>query len=120
MSRFQLFVAVICGTIALMDGYDAQSMGFVAPALSSALHIPRAALGALLSSGLVGMVFGALAFGLLADRVGRKPVLVLCTMIFGIMSLLTATAESLQALSVYRLLTGFGLGGALPNTIALT
>jgi len=120
LTRFQVLVIVICGAIALMDGYDAQSMGFVAPALSADLHISRAALGPLLSSGLLGMVIGALIFGPLADHIGRKPVLLLCTIIFGVMSLLTATAASLTAISVFRLLTGFGLGGALPNTIALT
>src|SRR5262249_11515733 len=103
-----------------MDGYDAQSMGFVAPVLSASLQISRAALGPLLSSGLLGMVIGALVFGPLADLIGRKPVLVLCTIMFGVASLLTATAESFQTLAAFRLLTGFGLGGALPNTIALT
>src|SRR5258707_11583297 len=101
VDRVQVLPIVICGAIALMDGYDAQSMGFVAPALSADLHISRAALGPLLSSGLVGMVVGALAFGPLADRVGRKPVLVLCTIVFGVMSLVTATAGSLQTMALF-------------------
>jgi AAHS family 4-hydroxybenzoate transporter-like MFS transporter len=119
-TRFQLLPIVICGAIALMDGYDAQSMGYVAPALSADLHISRAALGPLLSSGLVGMVIGALVFGPIADRIGRKPVLIMSTIVFSLMSLATATAASLQMFTVFRLLTGVGLGGALPNTIALT
>src|SRR5262245_52675524 len=110
----------MCGAIAFMDGYDVQAMGFVAPALSAALNIPRPALGPLLSSGTIGMMFGAITFGTLADRFGRKPILIACTLVFGIMSLITATADSLQTMWVYRLLTGFGLGGAMPNTIALT
>jgi AAHS family 4-hydroxybenzoate transporter-like MFS transporter len=120
LSTFQLMVAVTCGAIAFMDGYDVQAMGFVAPALSADLQIPRSALGPLLSSGTIGMMFGALTFGPLADRFGRKPILLICTLIFGIMSLATATANSLQAFAFYRLITGFGLGGAMPNTIALT
>src|SRR5437870_4098779 len=120
VDRVQLLPIVICGAIALMDGYDAQSMGYVVPAISADLHISRAALGPLLSSGLVGMVGGALAFGPLADRIGRKPVLLLSTIVFSLMSLGTATAGSLQIITVFRLLTGFGLGGALPNTIAMT
>jgi len=120
LSSFQILAATMCGAIAFMDGYDVQAMGFVAPALSAALHIPRPALGPLLSSGTIGMMFGAITFGTLADRLGRKPILIACTLIFGIMSLITATAESLQAMWVYRFLTGFGLGGAMPNTIALT
>ena len=120
VDHVQVLPIVICAAIALMDGYDAQSMGYVAPAISADLHISRAALGPLLSSGLVGMVGGALAFGPLADRIGRKPVLLLSTIVFSLMSLGTATAGSLQTITVFRLLTGFGLGGALPNTIAMT
>src|SRR5438093_327315 len=120
LSNFQILAATMCGAIAFMDGYDVQAMGFVAPALSAALHIPRPALGPLLSSGTIGMMFGAITFGTLADRFGRKPILIACTLMFGIMSLITATADSLQAMWIYRLLTGFGLGGAMPNTIALT
>src|SRR5262249_57670207 len=109
----------ICGAIGLMDGYDAQSMGYVAPALSADLHISRAALVPLLSSGLVGMVGGALVFGPIADRIGRKSVLIISTIIFSIMSLATAAAGALQTLNAFCLLTGLGLGGAFPNTIAL-
>jgi AAHS family 4-hydroxybenzoate transporter-like MFS transporter len=120
LDRLQILPIAICGAIALMDGYDAQSMGYVAPALSADLHISRAALGPLLSSGLVGMVGGALVFGPIADRIGRKSVLIISTIIFSVMSLATAAAGSAQMVMVFRLLTGFGLGGALPNTIALT
>src|SRR5438477_8072995 len=119
-SRFQLLVAVMCGSIAFMDGFDAQSMGYVAPALVTSLHLTRVALGPLISIGLVGMMIGALTFGPLADRFGRKPILVFCILIFGVMSLSTATATSVGTLRIFRLITGFGLGGAMPNTIALT
>src|SRR5438477_2614990 len=85
-SGFQLMVAVMCGCIAFMDGFDAQSMGYVAPALVADLHMTRAALGPLISTGLVGMMIGALTFGPLADRFGRKPILISCILIFGVMS----------------------------------
>ena len=120
LSRFQLSVAILCGAIAFMDGFDAQSMGYVAPALIAALHLTRIALGPLISIAPVGMMAGALVFGILADRFGRKPVLIVCILMFGVMSLITATATSIGTLRIYRLLTGFGLGGAMPNTIALT
>ncbi len=119
-SRFQLLVAVMCGSIAFMDGFDAQSMGYVAPALVTSLHMARAALGPLISIGLVGMMIGALTFGPLADRFGRKPILVFCILLFSVMSLITATATSVESLRIFRLITGFGLGGAMPNTIAMT
>jgi AAHS family 4-hydroxybenzoate transporter-like MFS transporter len=118
--RYQLLVAVMCGAIVFIDGFDAQSMGFVAPALAADLGIERGAMGPLFSSGLLGMAIGALGLGWLADRVGRKPVLVACTLIFGVGSLLCAGAGSYDALLAYRVFTGLGLGGAMPNTIALT
>jgi len=120
ISRQQWLVAVMCGLIVFVDGFDAQAMGYVAPALSAALQIPRTVLGPVISSGLVGMMIGALVSGSLADRVGRRPVLIGCALIFGVGSLLTATAQSVQALVLFRALTGLGMGGAMPNAIALT
>jgi AAHS family 4-hydroxybenzoate transporter-like MFS transporter len=120
VSRYQLLVAVMCGLIVFVDGFDAQAMGFVAPALTAAMNISRAVLGSVISSGLIGMMVGALVSGPLADRIGRKPVLIGCALIFGVGSLLTATAQSLEALMAWRVLTGFGMGGAMPNAIALT
>lgn len=120
LGRFQVGVATICAALIFMDGYDAQVMGFVAPALIAQLHITRAAFGPVVSIGLVGMMVGGLVGGPLADRFGRKPVLVGCTFAFGLFSLLTATATSFESLAAFRLLTGLGLGGAMPNSIAIT
>src|SRR5438876_4924613 len=119
-SRYQLLVAVICGALVFMDGYDAQAMGFVGPALRAQLHISLIPFGRVVSIGLVGMMIGALGCGPIADRIGRKPVLVGCSFIFGIGTLLTAAATSLDILFIYRFITGLGLGGAMPNAIALT
>jgi MFS transporter, AAHS family, 4-hydroxybenzoate transporter len=120
VSGRQLLTAVMCGLIVFVDGYDAQAMGYVAPALSAALHIPRTVLGPVISSGLVGMMIGAIVSGSLADRIGRRPVLIACALVFGVGSLLTATAESIQSMVIFRALTGLGMGGAMPNAIALT
>ncbi|HXI29796.1 MAG TPA: MFS transporter [Vicinamibacterales bacterium] len=120
VSRFQLRVAALCAALVFMDGFDAQVMGFVAPALSGDLHIPRVALGTVISSGVFGMMIGALSFGPLADRWGRKPVLVACAATFAVGALLTAGAASVQQLTACRVFTGLGLGGAMPNAIALT
>jgi AAHS family 4-hydroxybenzoate transporter-like MFS transporter len=120
VSRFQLLVASLCALIVFVDGFDAQAMGYVAPALTAALAVPRTVLGPVISASLVGMMVGALAAGPLADRFGRKPVLVGCALVFGIGALLTATATSVQQLVVFRVFTGLGMGGAMPNAIALT
>jgi AAHS family 4-hydroxybenzoate transporter-like MFS transporter len=120
VSGQQLLTAVMCGLIVFVDGYDAQAMGYVAPALSAALQIPRSVLGPVISSGLVGMMIGAIVSGSMADRIGRRPVLIGCALVFGVGSLLTATAESVQSLVIFRAFTGLGMGGAMPNAIALT
>jgi MFS transporter, AAHS family, 4-hydroxybenzoate transporter len=120
ISSYQWMVTAMCALIVFVDGFDAQAVGFVAPTLTAELRVSRAVLGTVLSSGLTGMMIGALLFGPAADRVGRKPVLILSTLIFGIGSLLTATASTIEGLSAYRFLTGLGMGGAMPNAIALT
>ena len=103
----------------LVDGYDAQSIAFVAPALGKDLHLGRAALGPVFSSGLLGLMLGAVVFSPLADRFGTRPVLAICTLIYAIFTLATIWVASFQGLFALRLLTGFGLGGVMPNSVGV-
>jgi len=117
---FQRRVALLCAAIVLMDGFDTQVVGYLVPAIAKSLQLTPQALTPVLASGLVGLMLGALGFGLLADRVGRKAVIILCAIFFGLCMLGTGTANSVPALVAWRFFTGLGLGGAMPNAIALT
>jgi AAHS family 4-hydroxybenzoate transporter-like MFS transporter len=104
----------------LLDGFDTQAVAFVAPVLAAQWHIDLALLGPVFAAGLAGLMIGALAFGSAADWIGRKPALIVSTLIFGIFAGATAYATSTGGLLALRFLTGIGLGGAMPNIIALT
>ncbi|WP_039783331.1 MFS transporter [Herbaspirillum huttiense] len=108
-----------CILIAVLDGFDTQTIGMLAPAMSRELGIPMARFGPIFSAGLLGMLVGAMILGPLADRFGRKTMVIASTLAFGSMSLLTALAASHDDLLLLRFLTGIGLGGALPNALAL-
>ena len=110
----------LCGLVMFTDGFDTQAIGYVAPAIIQAFGVDRTTLAPVFAAGLFGLMLGDLAFGPIADRVGRKPVLVFCTIWFGVCSLMTMRAASVDALFYWRLLTGLGLGGAMPNAIAIT
>jgi MFS transporter, AAHS family, 4-hydroxybenzoate transporter len=103
----------------MADGFDTQAIGFVAPRLAADLGIEPRALGWIFAAGLLGLTLGALGLSVLADRIGRRPVIIGSVVAFGLCALATATADSTRELLTWRFLTGVGLGGALPNVNAL-
>jgi AAHS family 4-hydroxybenzoate transporter-like MFS transporter len=120
LGGFQMFVFTLCTLIVFLDGFDAQAIGYVAPELSAMLGIEPGALWPVLSSGLVGLMLGALLIAPLADRIGRRPVLLASLAMVGLFSLATAFSSDFNQLLILRFLTGLGLGGSMPNAIALT
>jgi AAHS family 4-hydroxybenzoate transporter-like MFS transporter len=118
--RFQLLVTALCALIVFLDGFDTQAIGYVAPAIIKEFGVSRSALSPVFSASLVGLMLGALIGGPVSDRFGRRPVLLGGMVFFGVMSLLTVFATSIETLLVVRLLTGLGLGCVMPNAIALT
>ena len=109
----------LCAAVLFVDGFDVQGITYVAPAISQAWNLPRGALGPTFSAGLFGLMLGAILIAPLADRVGRRRVIIYSCVAFGICTLLTVWVDSLTSLLVLRFFTGLGLGGALPNAIGL-
>lgn len=118
-SPLQIRVVALCGLASILDGIDTQSIGIAAPELAKFLSLTPAGPAPVFSAGLLGALTGALGLGTLADHVGRKQVLILSTVIFGLFSLLTVLVTSFETLLVLRFLAGLGLGGAAPCFTAL-
>ncbi len=119
VGAFQGRIVALCFLILIFDGFDAQVIGFVAPALLGALKLERAMLAPIFTAGLVGYGLGSIIFGTLADRFGRKTMLVTSTLVFGAFTLLKATATSLPELTFWQFAAGLGIAGATPNAVAL-
>jgi AAHS family 4-hydroxybenzoate transporter-like MFS transporter len=115
----QWLLIALCMFVVTLDGFNTQIMGYVVPSLIGGWHISPARLGPVISSGLVGLMLGALILGTLGDRIGRKSILLLSTLLFGVFALATGFVTSPSQMLVLRFLTGVGLGGAVPAAIAL-
>ncbi|EPJ91069.1 3-(3-hydroxy-phenyl)propionate transporter MhpT [Pseudomonas psychrophila] len=110
----------LCFLVALMEGLDLQAAGIAAQGMAAAFELDKLHMSWVFSAGIFGLLPGAFAGGWLADRIGRKRVLMASVVLFGVFSLATALAWDFNSLLVARCLTGVGLGAALPNLIALT
>jgi AAHS family 4-hydroxybenzoate transporter-like MFS transporter len=120
LSAFQKRVIALCFLVVAIDGFDTAAIGFIAPALKAQWGATPAELAPLFAAGLFGLMAGAFVFGPLADRIGRKPVLIATTIFFGLATLASAFAPDIQTLTILRFVTGLGLGGAMPAAITLT
>ena len=118
-TRYQWMILALCFITVAMDGFDTAIIGFIASDLVQEWGVEKSALGPVMSAALVGLAVGALTAGPLADRIGRKKVLIMSIVVFGGFSLLTAFATSLNQLTLLRFLTGLGLGAAMPNAATL-
>ena len=116
----QIGVIAICLFAMIMEGYDTYSVSYVGPQLSQLWDIPSEKLGFLLSAVLIGAATGYLIGGTLADKVGRRNLILIGTAGFGVTTLLTATATNTDIFIVWRVVTGIALGITLPNIVSLS
>src|ERR1700751_3525301 len=116
----QVVIFLLCALVAVVDGFDTQSVALVAPILMGAWHAGPAQFGVVFGTGLFGSLIGAFIFGLAADRFGRKPMLLTAILLFGTVASLTPLCRSVQELTAFRFVSGLGLGGALPMILSIT
>jgi AAHS family 4-hydroxybenzoate transporter-like MFS transporter len=120
LSAVQIITLLLCFFIVAVDGFDTAAIGFIAPAIRAEWGLSPAQLAPVFGAGLAGLMAGAFLFGPLADRFGRKTILLVCVAFFGAASLVSAYSTSVDMLIVLRFLTGLGLGGAMPNSVTLS
>jgi MFS transporter, AAHS family, 4-hydroxybenzoate transporter len=119
ISAYQWLLVALCFLAVTADGMDVAIMGFVAPSIIHDWAISRPEFGLVMSAAPIGLVIGALAAGPASDRIGRKWVLITSVFLFGVFTILTAFTQSPMQMALLRVLTGIGLGAAMPNSTTL-
>ena len=118
-NKHAVITVAICFLIAVIEGLDIQAAGIAAAGIRESFGLNSSQLGVFFSAGILGLLPGALVGGRLADRIGRKKVLILSTAVFAIFTLCTVWVNSFNSLLVVRFLAGAGLGAAMPILITL-
>ena len=113
MSRLQIAAVAITVGLNALDGFDVLSISFAAPGIAAEWGINRAALGIVLSMELIGMAVGSVLLGGVADRIGRRRTMLGCLAVMVVGMFMVTTAHDIRALSIWRVLTGLGIGGML-------
>jgi AAHS family 4-hydroxybenzoate transporter-like MFS transporter len=116
-TSYQFLVCGLCFLVTFLDGFDLTVIGVALPKMADFLHIKPGAFGLALAAGQFGPLIGSIVLGSLADRFGRKWMLFVSALIFGVFTLMTATITSVGQVALYRFLGGLGLGGAIPNAL---
>ena len=118
MSRAQLIAVIITIALNALDGFDVLAISFASPGIAAEWGIDRAALGFVLSMELIGMAIGSVVLGGVTDRIGRRPMILMCLCVMSFGMFMVTTTSSIAALSAWRIFTGLGIGGMLAATNA--
>lgn len=120
MSRFQVFAIGLCGVIQMLDGFDVLAMAFVSSHVSAEWHLTGKELGFLLSIGLFGIAIGSVLLAPMADKIGRRTLILICLPTIAIGMVLSSLAQDITQLWALRMLTGLGIGGIMPSINVIT
>jgi AAHS family 4-hydroxybenzoate transporter-like MFS transporter len=115
ISPIQILVFVLGITVAMVDGYDTQTVAYALSSMATEWNVKPQAFAPALIAGLFGLMVGSMTMGQLGDKLGRKPMAITATIIFGISTLAIAYVRNVDDLLWVRLVAGVGLGGVLPN-----
>ena len=118
-NKFHWKVLFWCTLIIVFDGYDLVIYGVVLPILMDQWDLNPYVAGLLGSSALFGMMFGAMGFGMLSDRLGRKKVIITCVVLFSVTTVINGFATTPWQFGILRFIAGLGIGGVMPNVVSL-
>jgi MFS transporter, AAHS family, 4-hydroxybenzoate transporter len=118
VSALQVRIFVLCFVVSMLDGFDTQSIAFVAPSIGHEWGMTPGQFGTVFSATLFGTALGAAVLGRLSDRYGRRRLVSLSVVLFGLATLGCALSRGFSSLVILRVIAGIGLGGAIPNFLA--
>ena len=118
-NKFHWKVLFWCTLIIIFDGYDLVIYGVVLPLLMDQWNLNPYVAGLLGSSALFGMMFGAMGFGMLSDKWGRKKVILMCVVLFSLTTVINGFATNAWQFGILRFIASLGIGGVMPNVVSL-
>jgi MFS transporter, AAHS family, 4-hydroxybenzoate transporter len=120
ISAFQYLIVLLCAFVMFIDGFDTQAISYMAPLIAKEWGLSRQLLGPIFSSALLGLMIGYIVLSPLSDRLGHRRLLITSTIVFALFTAVTIIVTNVTELIALRLLTGIGLGAAIPSAVALT